>query len=131
MRLTRRRIVFGLAPAGAFAAAPRPAEAAQRSSEATAIERQTLEELRDLVRQVRAQGDPPVLATIREAQRTFLRANQRYPEYIEIGITVWEQLYDWHVHTGQQLQLTRLDDGRYAMGTLMSTLVLHVGAPAT
>src|SRR4051794_40678132 len=32
----------------------------------------------------------PELARIREQQRVFLRANQKFPDFIEVGITVWK-----------------------------------------
>lgn len=127
MQLTRRHIMFGLGPAaGALAAAS--AGAAQRGSAPTDTDRQTVDALKDVVNQLRAQGDPPVIAVIRESQRSFLRNNQRFPEYIEVGVSVWEQMYDWHIHTGQPLQVVRLNDGRYGMSALMSTLVLNLGA---
>lgn len=127
MHVTRRLMMFGFAAGAAGAGS---AEAAQRSSSSmpTDTDRQTVDVLKDIAGQLRSQIDPPILTTIRDAQHSFLRANQRYPEYIEVGVGVWDQLYDWHVHTGQQLQIARLTDGRYGMATLMSIMVLHVGA---
>ena len=46
--------------------------------------RRTLDTSRELVR-------------IREQQRTYLRAAQKFPDFIEVGIAVWESVYDWHV----------------------------------
>lgn len=42
--------------------------------------------LQDMLQFLQRQTDPPVLGTIRAAQRIFLRANQKFPDYIEIGI---------------------------------------------
>ena len=36
----------------------------------------------------------PELARIREQQRIFMRANQKFPHCIEVGIGVWEGVYD-------------------------------------
>jgi hypothetical protein len=129
MLLTRRRVLFSVTGAGVLHEAT--AEGGQRSSESTELDKQSVAALQDIAAQLRAFGDPPVITTIRDAQRQFLRANQRFPEFIEVGISVWEQLYDWHIHTQQPLTIARLNDGRYAMTTLMSTLVLNVGAAAT
>jgi len=127
MQLTRRRITgglfFGLPAAGMLNEAE-----AQRDGGSDA---QTAGALRDIVAWLRDQGDPPVIDTIREAQRVFLRGHRRFPDYIEIGITVWEQLYDWHVHTRQALNIIRLPEGQYAMQTLLTTFVLRVDAQPT
>ena len=128
MLLTRRRALFSVAGAGVLHEAT--AEAAQRSTETTEVERQSLEALKEIARHLGTLEDPAVIELIRAAQRNFLRANQRFPEFIEIGISVWEQMYDWHIHTQQPLTLVRLNDGRYGMTTMMTTLVLTVGAAA-
>lgn len=67
----------------------------------------------------------PELARIREQQRIFLRANQKFPDYIEIGIGVWESICDWHVRHLLPIQVTRTADGRYAMAVMLTNLVLR------
>ena len=67
----------------------------------------------------------PELARIREQQRLFLRANQKFPDYIEIGIAVWESVCDWHVRHLLPIQVTRTLDGRYAMTVMLTNLVLR------
>ena len=74
------------------------------------------------------QAEPPTLGTIRAAQRIFLRANQKFPDYIEVGVGVWEALYDWQVHTQQTLDIVQLPNGRYGMRTLQTTFVLRTDA---
>ena len=65
------------------------------------------------------------LARIREQQRIFLRANQKFPDIIEIGINVWESIYDWHVRHQQPLSVVRNPEGRYAMTVGFTTLILR------
>ena len=65
------------------------------------------------------------LAEIRLAQRTYLKANAKYPEFIEIGVGVWDRMYDWHVRNQVAPIITRRDDGRYTMGFMFTTLVLR------
>ena len=67
----------------------------------------------------------PELARIREQQRVFLRANQKFPDYIEIGIGVWESICDWHVRHLLPIQVTRTPDGRYSMAVMLTNLVLR------
>ncbi|MBM3820331.1 MAG: hypothetical protein FJW14_15125 [Acidimicrobiia bacterium] len=98
-----------------------PAAAAQQRDDretAAAIDRlrQAIEERLDSF---------PELTEIRTAQRTYLKANARYPEFIEIGLSVWDRLYDWHVRHQVQPAITRQDDGRYTMVFMFTTLVLR------
>ena len=68
----------------------------------------------------------PELARMREQQRVFLRANHRFPDYIEVGIAVWESVYDWHVRHTRPIAIARTPEGRYAMVVLeTTTLVLR------
>ena len=67
----------------------------------------------------------PELARIREQQRVFLRANQKFPDYIEIGIGVWESICDWHVRHLLPIQVTRTPDGRYSMVVMLTNLILR------
>ncbi|HEY7450803.1 MAG TPA: hypothetical protein VH702_21785 [Vicinamibacterales bacterium] len=130
MKLTRRKmaggLVLGLPVAGLLAETP--AEAAQRSGASDSDYREMVRHLGDIVAFMRPYGDPATLQNIREVQRVYLRTNQKFPEYIEIGISVWEQLYDWHIRTQQALNIVRFPDGRYGMQALLSTFVLRPDA---
>jgi hypothetical protein len=67
----------------------------------------------------------PELARIREQQRTFLKANQKFPDFIDVGIDVWENVYDWHVRHQQPVAITRTANGRYVMTVMFTTLILR------
>jgi hypothetical protein len=77
---------------------------------------------RDVVFRIRR---TPELARIRDQQRIFLNANQKFPDFIEIGIGIWENLLDWHVRHQQPLSVARNAEGRYTMAVAFSTLVLR------
>ena len=79
----------------------------------------------------RAQQVSPELARIRDQQRVYLRANQKFPDFIEIGIAVWEGVYDWHVRHHLPVNITRTPEGRYAMAVMLTTLVLRPEQPET
>ncbi len=133
MNMQRRAAVLGLGAAAAAVGAV-AVEAAQRTSTPTDADRRLVDAVEEVTRHVRAaraQEDPAVIRTIREAQIAFLRANQRFPAFIEVGISVWEQMWDWHVHTGQQPIIGQVSDGRYGMTVFLTTLVLHPGATPT
>ena len=65
------------------------------------------------------------IARIREQQRIWLRANHKYPDFIELGADVWDALYDWHVRYQQPINMTRSADGRYLMAFMFTTFILR------
>lgn len=125
--LTRRTLLTGGAVAGAAAGATGGAAgAAQSSRSADTDERmaRALEEIRDLLRGDSG-GNCPELTTIRALQREFLKGHGKFPDFIEVGIDVWDSLTNWHVRTRQPVQVTRMGDGRYAMAVLLTNIVLR------
>jgi hypothetical protein len=65
------------------------------------------------------------LERIRRAQHDWLKSQQKYPDFLEVGLNVWDSLHDWHVRYQQPLSITRLDDGRYAMAFMFTTILLR------
>jgi hypothetical protein len=66
------------------------------------------------------------IAAIRTQQRTFLRASQKYPDFMEVGLDVWDRVYDFHLKHQQPITAGRLADGRYAMTFMFTNLLLRV-----
>jgi hypothetical protein len=67
---------------------------------------------------------------------SFLRGNGKFPDFMDIGIAIFWDLYDWHIKNRLPLVVTRGPDGRYWMQFLFSTMVLrpevdpgHIGVP--
>ena len=119
----RRRLLTGGVMAGVAALAADGADAAGQQREDDTRVADAVNTLRTVVD--RAVQVSPELARIREQQRTFLKANQKFPDFIEVGIGVWESVYDWHVRHQQPINVARLADGRYAMSVALSTLILR------
>ena len=67
----------------------------------------------------------PELARIRQQQRIFLKANQKFPDFIEVGVGVWESVVDWHIRHQQPLSVSRGAEGRYIMTVAFTTLILR------
>ena len=65
------------------------------------------------------------VARIRQQQHTWMRSTQKYPDFIEVGLDVWDNIYDWHVVHQQPLNLTRTSDGRYTLVFMYTTLLLR------
>jgi hypothetical protein len=64
-------------------------------------------------------------AKLRELYTPWLRASQKFPDFVDVGVQVFYEVYDWHVRNVQPLTLTRLPDGRYTLGFMFTRLVLR------
>lgn len=65
------------------------------------------------------------VARVRQQQRTWMKSTMKFPDFIEIGIDVWDNLYDWHVAHQQPVSIGRAADGHYTMTFMFTTLVLR------
>ena len=77
-----------------------------------------------------------VVGKVRANMDTFLRGNGKFPDFMDVGILVFWELYDWHIKNQQQLVVTRGTDGRYWMQFIFTTVLLrpevepgHIGVP--
>jgi len=125
----RREVMGGGLVAGLAAlVAPGSAEAAQRDGDdlqpvVNAVNnlQSTVKEQFDAMRTAPWRG----VNVIRVQQRQWLRSQQKYPDFIEVGVDVWESLHDWHVHFQQPINIARMTDGRYAMVFMFTTILLR------
>jgi hypothetical protein len=68
------------------------------------------------------------IAPVRETQLTYLRANSKFPDFIEVGTSTWFAVHDWHVRWLQPLSLGRDALGRYTIAFNQTTLILRSDA---
>ena len=114
-------IVFGdrasAAEAGVAAAEgqPVPERAAERIAEAIA----------QLRLELRTQRQFTELDALRDAQKQFLRANAKFPDFIEVGPDHWFAVHDWHVRWQQPMTLGRDPLGRYTILLNATTVILR------
>jgi hypothetical protein len=123
----RRNLVGGGVVAGitALVAAARPPEAAAQDIPKQYFEMtRAANEMRELLER-HFDGPWASVRQVRGQQHIWLRANHKYPDFIEIGINVWDALYDWQVRFQQPMNITRSPDGRYLMAFLFTTLILR------
>jgi hypothetical protein len=64
-----------------------------------------------------------LVAKVRNSYESYFRANQKFPDFIEIGIAVFMDVYDWHIKNQQQLMVTRGPDGRYWIQFMFTSLI--------
>jgi hypothetical protein len=124
MVVDRRSLLNGTLFSGL--AAFTPAQQSRSSSQDTGDDMAVAKAINDLNTTVqRAIQTSPELARIRDQQRGFLKANQKYPDFIEVGISVWENVVDWHIRHQQPLSVSRSSEGRYIMAVGFTTLILR------
>ncbi len=127
--LSRRALLTGGVLTGAVAGpGATPGLAASQSSHGSSnADEQVAKALAAIEDQLRGAngGNCPELTTIRSLQREFLKGHGKFPDFIEIGIDVWESVMNWHVRTRQQPQVTRSADGRYTLPLFQTNLVLR------
>jgi hypothetical protein len=83
----------------------------------------------DLRAELRSQRSFGEIRPIRDAQKAFLRANSKLPDFIEVGVDAWFEAYDWLVRWQQPMTLGRDGLGRYTLPLLQTTVVLRLDMP--
>ena len=133
----RRAVITGTVLGGALSALTESAEAAGPQSAAQdrlvqdrQVQDRLLDEIAKAVRSVRDEIERQhtfgEIAAVREPLRTFLRANGKFPDFIEVGSDVWQQIYDWHVRFQQPIALGRTAaEGRYTILLLATSIVMR------
>jgi hypothetical protein len=54
-----------------------------------------------------------------------MRATTKFPDYCDIGLKVFYDIYDWHIRNRQQIVISRQPDNRYAIQFMFTTLILR------
>ena len=123
--IPRRQVLGGALAGGVLGTLAEPeVEAAAQSSDRIDVA-PIVRVLEDLRTEVKTQWEFTEIATIREAQITFLRGNGKLPDYIEVGTGLWFAAYDWHVRWQQPINLGRDPLGRVTLLLLATQLVLR------
>ena len=126
--LSRRELIAGSAAAHM---ARGDAAAAQRGGDNDNDNGPELESIRNVLEAIRGQYSvlTPAVNQLRDRQRQFFRINQRFPECIDVGIRIWEQMQDWHIRHLRPLNINRGGDGRWQMDFILSVIVLRHELP--
>jgi hypothetical protein len=65
------------------------------------------------------------VALIKNELMRYLKSSGKFPEYCDIGVAIFFDVYDWHVRNQQQIQISRLADQRMAIQFMFTQLVLR------
>jgi hypothetical protein len=124
----RRDVVMGSGLLAGMSALLTPASAAAAAQDGSPQVAQAINGLRETIAtELEAQRTGPWrgIALIREQQRSWLRSTQKYPDFLEVGLEVWDSLHEWHVRYQQPINMARMTDGRYGMVFMFTTVILR------
>jgi hypothetical protein len=75
--------------------------------------------------------DSPAISQLRREQQRHLEAFNKFPDGIEVGRRVWEDVWEWHVRVFREAPAMNTDaDGRYFLTFRDTHVVLRNDAPA-
>ena len=121
--IPRRQVLGGALAGGVLGALAEPElEAAAQSADRVDV-MPIVRALNDLRTEVRTQRQFAEISALRDVQLTFLRANGKLPDYIDVGTDHWFAAHDWHIRWQQPLNVSRDANGRLTL-VLMSTLLI-------
>ena len=76
------------------------------------------------------------VGAVKAKLQEYAKTTGRFPEYCDIGLGVFYDVYDWHVRQQQQIQISRIAEQRMAIQFMFTQLVLrwenqasYVGTP--
>jgi len=127
----REMVTAGVLGTLGTASMPELAEAQSAQSEAILKEGfkdidESLDDVKGAVDQLRGNsmnfGGVGLVKT--ELQR-YLKTSGRFPEFCEIGVSIFMDVYDWHVRNQQQIQITRGQDQRLVIRFMFTQLILR------
>jgi hypothetical protein len=87
-----------------------------------------LSEVRALSTAMALPGQAAV-AQVREARRVHLKNTGRFPEFLDVGVAIWEGTIDWLMALQQPVSTERNPEGRYTTAFLGTNLILRSDYP--
>jgi hypothetical protein len=69
--------------------------------------------------------DAGFIGTIRARLTLHLRQSGKFPDFMEIGINPFYDVYDWHVKYSQQIQIIRIAEQRFAIQFMFTQLIVR------
>jgi hypothetical protein len=73
---------------------------------------------------------------VKNAIQKYAKVSGKFPDWCEVGLDVFYDVYDWHVRHQQQIQITRIAEQRVAIQFMFTQLILrwenvetYVGTP--
>ena len=65
------------------------------------------------------------IGDIRERLTTHWRSAGKFPDFMEVGTSVFYDVYDWHVRHNQQIQIVAIAEQRFAIQFMFTQLIVR------
>lgn len=65
------------------------------------------------------------VGAVKGAIEKYARTSGKFPDYCDIGISIFHDVYDWHVRHQQQINISRIAEQRLAIQFMFTQLVLR------
>ena len=62
---------------------------------------------------------------VKSAIQKYAKVSGKFPDWCEVGLDVFYDVYDWHVRHQQQIQITRIAEQRMAIQFMFTQLILR------
>ena len=129
--LTMSGILGALAPAGEPGARGESAAFGAGQSLSPQATQDIVNALKDIKSAIAAGPSFAEIMTVRTRQMEFVKAQGKFPDFIDVGIDVWYAVHDWHIRLQQQLVFGRDTVGRYTLMLGFTALVLRPDSVAS
>jgi len=63
---------------------------------------------------------------IREAYTTYWKIHGKFPDFCEVGVNLFYDIYDWHIKNRQPIPVTRRADGSTSITFMYTELLVRV-----
>jgi hypothetical protein len=123
--LTMGGVLGALAPAGEPGAGGDSAAYGVGQSLSPQTAQDIVNALKDIRAAIAAGPSFTEIMAVRTRQMDFVKAQGKFPDFIDVGIDVWYAVHDWHIRLQQQLVFGRDTVGRYTLMLGFTALVLR------
>ena len=65
------------------------------------------------------------VGAVRDKIEKYTKTAGKFPEYCEVGLSVFYDVYDWHVRQQQQINISRIAEQRMAIQFMFTQLILR------
>lgn len=65
------------------------------------------------------------IGAVKSKIELYAKTGGKFPEYCEVGLTVFHDIYDWHARNQQPIQITRIAEQRMAIQFMFTQLILR------
>ena len=129
-----RRAMLGGSTFGSMLAAWLPSDAAGAEGTAQQLSDKSVEDVATAIDRLRAEVQKQQtfweIEPVRQQQKLFLRASSKFPDFIDVGTDIWQQVHDWHVRYNQPTSIGRDPLGRLTIMLMSTTLVMRTDMSA-